>query len=60
MANNINGNDWIIRMPTYTTTGNAEVSTHNSKIVAIRTLSKTEKVYTEMSKNKFIPIQVVR
>nr|XP_050866649.1 cytoplasmic dynein 2 intermediate chain 1 isoform X1 [Vespula vulgaris] len=58
VANNINGNDWIIRMPTYTTTGNAEVSTHNSKIVAIRTLSKTEKVYTEMSKNKFIPIQL--
>ncbi|XP_046835859.1 cytoplasmic dynein 2 intermediate chain 1 isoform X1 [Vespa crabro] len=58
VANNINDNDWIIRIPTYTTTGNPEISTHNSKIVAIRTLSKTEKVYTEMSKNKFIPIQL--
>lgn len=59
VINNVNGNDWIIRIPTYTTTGSPEVSTHNSKIVAIRTLSKTEKVYTETSKNKFIPIQVV-
>ncbi|KAI4497711.1 hypothetical protein M0802_007251 [Mischocyttarus mexicanus] len=56
--NNINNNDWIIRIPTYTTTGNAEISTHDSKIVAIRTLSKTEEIYTQISKNKFIPTQL--
>ncbi|XP_043488334.1 cytoplasmic dynein 2 intermediate chain 1 isoform X1 [Polistes fuscatus] len=58
VSNNTKDNDWTIRIPTYTTTGNAEISTHDSKIVAIRTLSKTEEIYTQISKNKFIPTQL--
>ncbi|KAK2584706.1 hypothetical protein KPH14_007040 [Odynerus spinipes] len=56
VTNNINGDNWIIRTPTYTTTGNADVSTHDSKIVAIRVLSKIEEM--DASKNKFISTQL--
>ncbi|XP_076650972.1 cytoplasmic dynein 2 intermediate chain 1 [Halictus rubicundus] len=50
--------DWTIRMPTYTTTANAEINTDNSQIVAIRILSKLEEKSFERRNNQFVPIQI--
>ncbi|XP_076229154.1 uncharacterized protein LOC116431592 isoform X2 [Nomia melanderi] len=50
--------DWTIRMPTYTTTANAEMSIDNYQIVALRILSKLEEKSFEQRNNKFIPIQI--
>lgn len=47
--------DWVIRSPTYTSTGNYEIDGHKSEVVALRILSKVEK---EVVNNKFLPIQV--
>jgi len=48
--------EWVIRMPTYTTT--AELDAHTSQVVAIRLLSKIETVSVKERSNKFVPIQV--
>ncbi|XP_076301003.1 cytoplasmic dynein 2 intermediate chain 1 isoform X2 [Lasioglossum baleicum] len=50
--------DWTIRMPTYTTTANAEIITDYSQIVAIRILSKLEEKSFERRNNQFVPIQI--
>jgi len=48
--------EWVIRMPTYTTT--AELDAHTSQVVAIRVLSKIETASVKERSNKFVPIQV--
>lgn len=50
--------DWVIRTPTYTTTGITELDAHTSQVVAIRVQSKIETTFAKERTNKFVPIQV--
>lgn len=50
--------DWVIRTPTYTTTGITELDAHTSQVVAIRVQSKIETTFAKERSNKFVPIQV--
>lgn len=50
--------DWVIRTPTYTTTGIMELDAHTSQVVAIRVQSKIETISAKERSNKFVPIQV--
>lgn len=50
--------DWVIRTPTYTTTGITELDAHTSQVVAIRVQSKIETISAKERSNKFVPIQV--
>ncbi|XP_020278948.1 WD repeat-containing protein 60 isoform X2 [Pseudomyrmex gracilis] len=50
--------DWVIRMPTYTTTANTEADAHTSQVIAIRVLSKIETASVKNGSNKFVPIQI--
>lgn len=51
--------DWVVRMPTYTTTANTEADAHTSQVIAIRVLSKIETASVKSGSNKFVPIQVI-
>ncbi|XP_072759998.1 cytoplasmic dynein 2 intermediate chain 1 [Anoplolepis gracilipes] len=50
--------DWVIRTPTYTTTGITELDAHTSQVVAIRVQSKIETTSAKERSNKFVPIQI--
>ncbi|GAB1859922.1 Wd repeat-containing protein 60 [Camponotus japonicus] len=50
--------DWVIRTPTYTTTGITELDAHTSQVVAIRVQSKIETTFAKERSNKFVPIQI--
>ncbi|XP_029671470.1 WD repeat-containing protein 60-like isoform X2 [Formica exsecta] len=50
--------DWVIRTPTYTTTGITELDAHTSQVVAIRVQSKIETISAKERSNKFVPIQI--
>ncbi|XP_070155041.1 cytoplasmic dynein 2 intermediate chain 1 isoform X2 [Polyergus mexicanus] len=50
--------DWVIRTPTYTTTGITELDAHTSQVVAIRVQSKIETFSAKERSNKFVPIQI--
>lgn len=50
--------DWIVRSPTYTTSGNWEIESHTAPIVAIRIVSKMDQDETENLNDKFVSIQI--
>ncbi|XP_043267572.1 cytoplasmic dynein 2 intermediate chain 1 [Venturia canescens] len=50
--------EWILRSPTYSSTGIFETSGHDSEIVALRVLSRIEGEYHDSNSNRFMPIQI--
>lgn len=54
----VNEVDWVLRSPTYTTSGSPQIG-HESEIVGLTVLSKTEKNSIYIASNRFSPIQVI-